>query len=78
MQMLAQLMSTENSPGGDGDSVALPQDDFSETLLIAELEPSSSGDERAILYPKDRPAKEIATQWVAASADVLISLERVR
>lgn len=78
MQTLAHHMSTENSSGPDGDSRALPQDDFSETLLIAELEPSDSGDERAILYPKDRPAAEVATRWVAASADVLISLERVR
>jgi hypothetical protein len=68
-------MSTEHT-ARDGDR--LPQDEFSDTVLIAELAPSVRGEKRAVIYPSDRSGQEVATRWLAASTDVLVALETVR
>ncbi|MFC6975142.1 hypothetical protein ACFQL1_11490 [Halomicroarcula sp. GCM10025709] len=69
-------MSTEHVRDDARDR--LPQDEFSDTVLVAELEPSARGGERAILYPNDRSGTEMATRWLAASVDLLIPVEAVR
>ena len=56
----------------------LPQDDFSDHLLTAELEPTADGDQRALLYPDDGSGPELATRWLAAPASVLVDLDDVR
>ncbi|GGO00022.1 MULTISPECIES: DUF7511 domain-containing protein [Haloarcula] len=60
------------------DGLPLPQDDFAETTLVAELEPAADGGQRVLLYPKDRPGHEVATRWLAAPADALVELDSVR
>ncbi|WP_254272668.1 DUF7511 domain-containing protein [Haloarcula marina] len=71
-------MSSNRPLAGPDEAPPLPQDDFAETVLFAELEPSSNGGKRALLYPKDRPGHEVATQWLAVSADELVDLDTVR
>ncbi|PSP86040.1 hypothetical protein BRC96_00445 [Halobacteriales archaeon QS_6_64_34] len=56
----------------------LPQEEFSEPYLTSELEPTSDGGKRALLYPEDRPGAEIATHWLAAPEELLVDLADVR
>ncbi|WP_135303367.1 DUF7511 domain-containing protein [Haloarcula amylovorans] len=71
-------MSSERRLDEGGASPPLPQDEFAETSLVAELEPSADGGKRALLYPADRSGHEIATQWVSVPADALLDLDAVR
>ncbi|WP_276273531.1 DUF7511 domain-containing protein [Haloarcula litorea] len=56
----------------------VPTDEFGEVSLVTELEPTADGERRAMLYPSDQPGHEIATRWLAISADALIDLDSVR
>ena len=56
----------------------IPQDDFSDHLLTAELEPTADGGQRALLYPEDGSGPELATHWLAAPASILVELDDVR
>lgn len=76
-------MSTDRQTRGDDriapdEQLALPQDDFTEEPLAAELEPQADGTKRVILYPHDADGHEIATRWLAISADAVVSLADVR
>ena len=64
-------MDTEKRP-------PLPQDDFNEVVLTAELEPSADGGRRALLYPGDCDGAERATQWMTADEGLLVELVDVR
>jgi len=71
-------MSSESSPDTVETRPPLPQDDFSDCLLAMELEPTAAGSQRALLYPDDRSGADLATQWLAAPASVLVDLDDVR
>lgn len=71
-------MSSESSPSDIETRPPLPQDEFSEALLTAELEPTADGGQRALLYPDDRPDVELATHWMAAPEHLLVDLDSVR
>jgi len=70
-------MDSERSPLAT-DQLSLPQDDFAESVLTTELEPTAGGGKRAILYPRDRDSDEVATRWLAVPETLLVELESVR
>jgi hypothetical protein len=71
-------MSSEPASDDVETDPPLPQDNFSDQLLTAELEPTADGDQRALLYPEDRSGSELATCWLATPADTLVDLDDVR
>ncbi|MBX0295800.1 DUF7511 domain-containing protein [Haloarcula nitratireducens] len=71
-------MSSERRLDEGGASPPLPQDEFAETSLVAELEPSADGGKRALLYPAEETGPEVATRWLSVPADSLVDLESVR
>jgi len=71
-------MSSESSQPEIETRPPLPQDEFSEALLTAELEPTADGGQRALLYPEDRPDIELATHWLAAPETLLVDLDDIR
>ena len=76
-------MSSDWRPRGADERVSdeqlpLPQDDFADEALVAEMEPQADGSPRVILYPPGGSDQQIAQQWLAVSADVVVSLADVR
>ena len=71
-------MVIESSPSDIETRPPLPQDEFSEAVLTAELEPTADGGERVLLYPRDRPDTDLATHWLAAPDSLLVDLDRIR
>ncbi|MFC7026769.1 hypothetical protein ACFQJ5_02860 [Halomicroarcula sp. GCM10025324] len=74
-------MSTNwHSPVGDEAAARdpLPQDDFADEVLVAEVEPTANGPRRALVYPNDAPAHRVADQWLAVGVTALVDLDDAR
>ena len=71
-------MSSESRRNETETDPPIPQDDFSDRLLAAEIEPTSDGDKRALLYPEDQSGAELATRWMAAPKSALVDIDDVQ
>lgn len=71
-------MSSDSSRSEIETRPPLSQDEFGEVLLTSELEPTADGGQRALLYPDDRPAADMATHWLAVPERFLVDLDDVR
>jgi hypothetical protein len=70
---------TSESPRTETETDPLiPQDEFSDRLLAAEIEPTADGDKRALFYPEDRSGAELATRWMAAPESALVDIDDVQ